>query len=164
MDECVSCYCPFSRALDKRASRACLEPQFYSKFCALIVQSLPAGFVPPSGSTRPESATQQKREQWKSTERWIEAAFKTRPRHEWEAVFQGSSCPSTLSVLKLERLYTIRYGRLHRCCPNAIRGRTSPWPQSYPPSQPRGPLQPLDGASIAAYIPNDHSSSRCAYV
>ncbi|KAF8602875.1 CoA-transferase family III [Ceratobasidium sp. AG-I] len=79
-------------------SVACLEPQFYSKFCALIDRNVPVGFIPPADAIRPEPATQQKREQWKSVERWIEAAFKTRPRHEWDTIFKGKDA-CTVAVL-----------------------------------------------------------------
>ncbi|KAB5591723.1 Alpha-methylacyl-CoA racemase [Ceratobasidium theobromae] len=71
-------------------SVGCIEPKFFAVFCKLLEQNLPPSFNPPQGSARPEPSAQHKRDQWQSVERWIEAAFKMRPRHEWQSVFKGT--------------------------------------------------------------------------
>ncbi|KAJ1308043.1 hypothetical protein OPQ81_002110 [Rhizoctonia solani] len=71
-------------------SVACLEPKFFVTFCTLIQRHIPSNFNPPSGAICPEPSIQHNREKWKSVERWITEAFKTRTRKEWEDVFKGT--------------------------------------------------------------------------
>ncbi|KAG9104831.1 hypothetical protein FRC06_008061 [Ceratobasidium sp. 370] len=79
-------------------SVACLEPQFYQTFCKLIQKNLGSNFLPPSNAVRPEPGRQQERGQWAAVKLWIEAAFKTRPRREWEDIFKGTDA-CTVAVL-----------------------------------------------------------------
>ncbi|KAG8691407.1 hypothetical protein FRC11_004273 [Ceratobasidium sp. 423] len=71
-------------------SVACLEPKFFATFCTLIQRGLPSNFNPSTGAVCPEPSIQQDREKWKSIERWITEAFKTRTRKEWEDIFKGT--------------------------------------------------------------------------
>ncbi|KAF8676786.1 CoA-transferase family III [Rhizoctonia solani] len=71
-------------------SVACIEPKFFATFCTLIQHHLPSNFNPPMDATRPEPSTQGDRDKWRSHERWITEAFKTRTRKEWEDIFKGT--------------------------------------------------------------------------
>ncbi|KAG9126767.1 hypothetical protein FRC07_002035 [Ceratobasidium sp. 392] len=79
-------------------SVACLEPQFYQTFCELIQKNLGPNFSPPSNAIRPEPSRQGDRGQWLGFGLWIEAAFKTRSRREWENIFKGTDA-CTVAVL-----------------------------------------------------------------
>ncbi|KAG8747336.1 hypothetical protein FRC10_001515 [Ceratobasidium sp. 414] len=79
-------------------SVACLEPQFYQTFCKLIQKNLGPNFLPPSNAINPEPSRQRERSEWAGVGLWIEAAFKTRPRHEWEDIFKGTDA-CTVAVL-----------------------------------------------------------------
>jgi crotonobetainyl-CoA:carnitine CoA-transferase CaiB-like acyl-CoA transferase len=71
------------------ATRACIEAKFFATFCTLIQRHIPSNFNPPADAIRPEPSIQQDRNKWKSIERWITEAFKTRTRKEWEDAFKG---------------------------------------------------------------------------
>ncbi|KAG9093783.1 hypothetical protein FS749_013735 [Ceratobasidium sp. UAMH 11750] len=79
-------------------SVACLEPPFYQTFCKLIQKNIGPNFLPPSNAIRPEPARQGDRGQWAAVALWIEAAFKTRPRQDWEDIFKGTDA-CTVAVL-----------------------------------------------------------------
>ncbi|QRV75194.1 CaiB/baiF CoA-transferase family protein [Ceratobasidium sp. AG-Ba] len=71
-------------------SVGCLEPQFYQTFCNLIQNNLGPVFRPPANAIGPNPAKQNDRIQWPAVALWLEAAFRTRPRSEWEGVFKGT--------------------------------------------------------------------------
>jgi len=76
-------------------SVACLESHFYAAFLQTLAASLPSGFQVPGlqADFRPQADTQRDRNTWESLRRYLAAAFATKTRDEWAAIFHGTdSC------------------------------------------------------------------------
>jgi len=79
-------YAVYRTSDDKFVSLGALEPRFYAVFLQTLLPKLPESFLK-GHSTRPEVATQYDRDTWPALRSFLEAAFATRTRDEWEGTF-----------------------------------------------------------------------------